>query len=950
MPRARDRGVVVNPSRIFRWAALACFAALAAVATLPASASAAPCVSGSTSWGGGNGSLHIDANWSNGGPSAACDVLITAAGTYTVSMTGGANMKSLTLGGPSGTQTLSISNESPNTNLNANGGASSIGANAAVVLTCPGVGCNGPGLNFGGQTVTNAGTITALAPGGGSSLTGSFVNTGIMQFDGSATQSNGTVVNQGQINIADGRTFSSNTSHCGDSTGAIVKNDAGGSINAAGSGTLSAINYEQGAGTTSGTLPVQLPCGSLKYTGNGASSVQANGGFNLSGEMQPGQSLIVNAASSNTNATLTSDFVNKGSITLTCPVGCSGGSGGAGFNAAGKAFTNAGTFTVAAASGTGASIGSGLGGTLTNTGTMHFNQTASVGGVLINKGPINIADGKTVTSPGSSCGDAGGLVKNDTGGQINATGTGTFNIVTNYEQGAGTTSGTIPVQLPCGAVKYTGNGASSVQANGGFNLSGEMQPGQSLIVNAASSNTNATLTTDFVNKGSITLTCPDGGCSGGPNGGPGFNANGKAFVNAGTLTVAAAAGTGTGTSNGMTNTGTINVNQSAFLSGVVTNQGEINIADGKMAISTTGHCGDSGPRVINDTGGEINGTGTGTLKAVNYEQGAGTTSGPVPVSVDCGALKYIGTGASSVRVISSATLTGNIGNGQTVRVPGTLHSTPFSNAGTIALEGGALNTSALTNAGRLVGAGTVSGSVDSSGAVAPGTSPGTLTINGNYTQGAGGSLEIEVEGTGAGQFDKLAIGGNATLGGTLALQPSAGYAISAAIGDSVAFLSYGGTRANQFAQTTSNPPLACPKQFTATYNDGPKNVSADISNSASCGGGGGGSGGTGGGDGKVAKTTPVAPRIPVTVLKTRPRTTVKTKKAKAKVTFAFSSDVTGSTFQCKLDKGAFALCSSRKSYKVKPGKHKFTVKAIGPSGAADPTPLSFSFKVVKEKG
>jgi hypothetical protein len=51
--------------------------------------------------------------------------------------------------------------------------------------------------------------------------------------------------------------------------------------------------------------------------------------------------------------------------------------------------------------------------------------------------------------------------------------------------------------------------------------------------------------------------------------------------------------------------------------------------------------------------------------------------------------------------------------------------------------------------------------------------------------------------------------------------------------------------------------------------------------------------------------------------------------------------------KCKLDKRSFAPCSSPKRYKVKLGRHKFSVRAV--SGAAtDPTPAAFSFKVKKK--
>ena len=65
----------------------------------------------------------------------------------------------------------------------------------------------------------------------------------------------------------------------------------------------------------------------------------------------------------------------------------------------------------------------------------------------------------------------------------------------------------------------------------------------------------------------------------------------------------------------------------------------------------------------------------------------------------------------------------------------------------------------------------MTGSVtNTSGTVRPGTSPGTLAVGGNYTQGAGGTLQTEVNGTTPGtQFDVIAVTGTATLNGTLAI-------------------------------------------------------------------------------------------------------------------------------------------------------------------------------------
>jgi hypothetical protein len=74
----------------------------------------------------------------------------------------------------------------------------------------------------------------------------------------------------------------------------------------------------------------------------------------------------------------------------------------------------------------------------------------------------------------------------------------------------------------------------------------------------------------------------------------------------------------------------------------------------------------------------------------------------------------------------------------------------------------------------------------------------------------------------------------------------------------------------------------------------------------------------------------------------------KTKKKTA--TFEFSSSEAGSTFQCQLDgQEAFKPCSSPTTFKVKKGKHTFTVIATDATGNTDATPASDSWKVKKKK-
>ena len=76
----------------------------------------------------------------------------------------------------------------------------------------------------------------------------------------------------------------------------------------------------------------------------------------------------------------------------------------------------------------------------------------------------------------------------------------------------------------------------------------------------------------------------------------------------------------------------------------------------------------------------------------------------------------------------------------------------------------------------LTGDGLITGDVmNMSGTVAPGSSPGKLTVEGDYTQGADGTLLIDIWGTGPGEddgYDVLAISGDAMLDGTLEILKS----------------------------------------------------------------------------------------------------------------------------------------------------------------------------------
>jgi len=101
------------------------------------------------SWVGGTGSWSVATNWSpNGVPTSADNVLITASGTYTVTLDGDSTINDLTLGGTSGVQTLSLSSRILTIN-----GTGTINDSGSVSISYSTISGSG--------TLTNYGTVAA---------------------------------------------------------------------------------------------------------------------------------------------------------------------------------------------------------------------------------------------------------------------------------------------------------------------------------------------------------------------------------------------------------------------------------------------------------------------------------------------------------------------------------------------------------------------------------------------------------------------------------------------------------------------------------------------------------------------------------------------------------------------------------------------------------------------
>ena len=154
---------------------------------------------------------------------------------------------------------------------------------------------------------------------------------------------------------------------------------------------------------------------------------------------------------------------------------------------------------------------------------------------------------------------------------------------------------------------------------------------------------------------------------------------------------------------------------------------------------------------ITGTGAQLlNGAGTNALQILNANLSAGTLTLGAGISL---ALTESFANAGAVTVASGASVS-DIGgysqsSGQTT-VDGTLQ------AAQVTLNGGVLN-----------GAGAVDADVTNAGVVSPGNEvPGTLTIQGNYTQTAAGVLTVPLTNDAIGLLN---VTGAVTLDGTLAL-------------------------------------------------------------------------------------------------------------------------------------------------------------------------------------
>ncbi len=211
-----------------------------------------------------------------------------------------------------------------------------------------------------------------------------------------------------------------------------------------------------------------------------------------------------------------------------------------------------------------------------------------------------------------------------------------------------------------------------------------------------------------------------------------------------------------------------------------TNDGTVEVLTGTVSFDGT---------LTNLTGGTLNG-GTWIVRdnASLLTPGANITENQANVT-----LEGVTSSFPKFNAIASNTATGSftIQNGRifttsaaysnagsTTISAGSVFLVPAGNnytqtAGTTTVDGSLTADAILINGGTLLGVGVLHGDVSNAGHVAPGTSPGVLVIDGDYTQTAAGVLDVEI--ASATMFDQLQISGAASLDGTINVTRPGGF-------------------------------------------------------------------------------------------------------------------------------------------------------------------------------
>jgi hypothetical protein len=439
---------------------------------------------------------------------------------------------------------------------------------------------------------------------------------------------------------------------------------------------------------------------------------------------------------------------------------------------------------------------------VTNNGTIDANvgsQTITVAGNMTNNNVLEATSGGTLglnsvtitqQSPGQINANGGNVTLDNTtisGGTLSSSlaafylvgATGTLDTLTN--NAAFNVLGGAALEV---TGTLTDNGTITINSNQAFQSTagtfngGTLSGTGILVLNDGSSSTTATLNGSLTQGASHTIA-------------------GQGQINA-----------------TITNNGTVDANvggQTLTIAGSFTNDGVMQASNGGTLLVE--------PGILTNASGL-------TLSGGTYEVDANSTINIVGAAFTSNAANIIINGAST----SFAAITSlNTNSGLFHLENGASYNAVlgFSNSGTVLIDStsdlglplgaygqssgltqvdGTLTTSTFNlSGGTLKGSGRIAATVDDTGGtIQPGDSPGELTV-GSFTQGAGGTLDVGIAGTGTGQFDVLAVLDLAQLGGTVDVIPLNSFVPQP--GETFTFLT-AGTLSGTFANLSAPPGYA----------------------------------------------------------------------------------------------------------------------------------------------
>jgi hypothetical protein len=682
----------------------------------------------------------------------------------------------------------------------------------------------------GGGTFTNAETIQGGGAIGNGNLT--FVNNGTVdanQPTALTINANGGTTNTktmeatagGTLHLLDYTITNTGGTILATGTGSVVTLDAvsitGGTLTSSAGGIFESVNtWNSNVPTLTGltissgsTLDIPnndglaLGVGTITNAGtinlestNNNTELQLDGNVTLAGTgkiiMSPNANNIITGTGTLTNGTNTIEgegnigngqigLINTGSIlanetgthvpsTLIIDTGAGGFSNSSGTKNGTLNVSAKNTLIIEGGPFTNFSAGTLTGGVYDATGTLEF--AAGTTGIVTNDATIALTSA-TGTILNTSEGNASALSGFTTNGTK-----GSFSVASQKFTDANdfTNQGTL-IAASGGTIDLTGgltnfNSTTNTLTGGIYNVTGTLEfAGANIVTNAANitltgtapkilnSTTSTSAFANFATNAASGIFTVNGGTftdanSFTNNGTIAAGAKGLFNANGGLTNFNDTNGTLTGGTYTLTTTGQVQFNNEGFTNDIVTNDAKITLAGVDTTVSP--FIDQTGANALaNFATNGASGSLLLTTDRVFTNTGSLTNAGIVNVGISSG------TGKTELIIGGPGVYTQT---GGTTTVDGVL-----SASGGINIQGGFLYGTALTTNGSQ---GTLIGPVDlSGGTLNPGNAVkllGTIDITGTYTEGASGTLNIDLDGTTPGtKYDVLNVSGAAALGGTI---------------------------------------------------------------------------------------------------------------------------------------------------------------------------------------